>query len=334
MGMVWALALLYGVMMTGSGTGQDGAGHPIKPEVAVAGASGEALRVMTFNVRYGTAPDGDDAWAKRRGLFMDVLRRNNADLIGLQEAQRGQLDDIAHDVPGYTEIGVGRDDGETAGEYAAILFRSERLEALDDRNGQGSFWLSPTPEEPGSRGWGNRITRICTWVRLRDKRTGRTLYAFNTHMDHESQPAREKGIELIVRRMERRTHPEDPVIFTGDLNSGEENPVVRYVKGEALRACASTAEGDEPAAAPPKFLDTFRVAHPEAKGVRTYHGFKGGEEGEKIDYIFVPPGTVVLDAAIDRTSGRDGHFPSDHYPVTAVVRLPGPKASGSVPPGR
>jgi endonuclease/exonuclease/phosphatase family metal-dependent hydrolase len=44
-------------------------------------------------------------------------------------------------------------------------------------------------------------------------------------------------------------------------------------------------------------------------------------DGEKIDYVFVPPGIGVIDAAIVRTE-RDGRYPSDHFPVTARIRLP------------
>jgi endonuclease/exonuclease/phosphatase family metal-dependent hydrolase len=294
---------------------------------------------MTFNVRYATARDGDDAWTERRGLFMETVRRHDPDIIGLQEALRVQLDDIAHDLPGYAEVGVGREDGVAKGEYAAILYKADRFRVARGSPGYGHFWLSPTPEEPGSVGWGNHVTRICTWVRLQDLgkggaggvgaggaegTEGYTFYVFNTHLDHESQPARAKGAELIAARMAERRHRDEAIIFTGDFNAGESNPVIRFLTGAAARASEAGPEA-APVVAPPPFVDLFRVAHPEEKNAGTFHAFKGGaESGEKIDYIFVPPGTEVLEAAIDRT-GREGRYPSDHYPVVARIRLPAAK---------
>src|SRR3954462_1568528 len=149
-----------------------------------------ALRVMTFNVRYGTAPDGPDAWPLRRPLALRVIADFAPALLGLQEALRGQLDDLARAFPRYGEIGVGRDDGAQGGEYAAILYDRQRLTPL----ASGRFWLSDTPEVPGSMTWGNRFPRIVTWARFADgARGGATFTVFDTHWDHESQPARERG---------------------------------------------------------------------------------------------------------------------------------------------
>ena len=120
------------------------------------------LVVMTFNIRYGTANDGENNWDNRKDMACDVLRRHNPDVVGLQEALRSQIDDIRAALPQYAEIGVGRDDGKTKGEYSAILYRKDRLDVDDS----GTFWLSDTPETPGSITWGNTCTRICTWGRF------------------------------------------------------------------------------------------------------------------------------------------------------------------------
>src|SRR5688572_24533450 len=140
------------------------------------------LRVMSFNIRYGTARDSIDSWPHRREMVFDVMRSFDADIMGLQEALRFQLDEVGAALPAYAELGVGRDDGKTAGEYSAILYRRGRFDVLD----QGTFWFSDTPATPGSASWGNRITRICTWARLRDRTGGRTFYVYNLHLDHES----------------------------------------------------------------------------------------------------------------------------------------------------
>ncbi|MBW3555105.1 MAG: endonuclease/exonuclease/phosphatase family protein, partial [Gemmatimonadetes bacterium] len=155
-----------------------------------AASSDAALRVMTFNVRYGTAPDGADAWPHRRAQLLRVVTDHDPDVLGLQEALRFQVDEIraAMDEPGEV-VGVGRDDGAEAGEYSAILYDRGRLALLD----QGTFWLSDTPSVPGSTSWGNRIPRIATWARLRDTATDTSFYVVNTHWDHESQNARERS---------------------------------------------------------------------------------------------------------------------------------------------
>jgi endonuclease/exonuclease/phosphatase family metal-dependent hydrolase len=270
------------------------------------------LVVMSFNIRYAAANDGENNWDKRRDLACEVVRRQDPDLIGLQEALRSQIDDIRAALPAYAEIGVGRDDGKTKGEYSAILYRKDRF----DVNDSGTFWLSDTPEVPGSITWGNACTRVCTWARFLPK-SGKPFYMFNTHLDHVSQPAREKGMALIMSRLCSRKHP-DPVVLTGDFNSGENNPVVRYLKGELQLDAANNGLSKNPL----PLVDTFRLLHKDASEVGTSHGFKGGRSGGKIDYIFVQPGVQVLKAEILYDS-KDNRYPSDHYPITAAIRFAG-----------
>lgn len=286
-------------------------------------SAGEAapleVGLVSFNIRYGTAADGANAWEHRREMVTGLLARLDADIVGLQEALRFQLDEIEAALPGYVEIGVGRDDGATAGEYSALLVRAERF-AID---ASGTFWLSETPDVPGSTSWGNGITRICTWARLVEKESGRGVYVFNTHLDHQSQPSRERGAELIAARIAERTHAEEPVVLMGDLNAGEDNRAVRYLRGEIVRASEEAAwPGHEPAESP-RLADAFRAAHAEAREVGTFSGFHlGATGGDKIDHILVSGGARVLDAGIDRTS-EDGRYASDHFAVWARVALKG-----------
>lgn len=266
-------------------------------------APAEPLTVMSFNIRYGTANDGENAWANRRALLFDVIRHADADLIGLQEALDFQIDEILDAVPGYAVLGVGRDDGRRSGEHAAILFRASRFRV--DRS--GTFWFSDTPEVVASRSWGNAITRIATWARLVD-RDGGAVWHFNVHLDHQSQPSRERSTELLARRLAAREPAGEPVVVTGDFNAGEDNAaIVTLVAGPPDR--------------PGRLVDTFRVLHPGEQTVGTFTGFRrDATGGDKIDYVFVEPATEVLSAAILRTS-RDGRYPSDHFPVTATVRF-------------
>lgn len=267
------------------------------------------LLVMTFNVRYGSANDGDNSWDKRKDLTADVLRKHGPDVVGLQEALRSQIDDLRAALPEYAEIGVGRDDGKTGGEYSAILYKKDRFTVAES----GTFWLSDTPEACGSITWGNNCTRVCTWGRFVPKDRGQTFYLFNTHLDHISQYSRERSAILLSTRIRDRAQ-KNPVILTGDFNMGEDNPVVRYFKGERELRVA----GNGQSANPVPLVDTFRVLHADAGETGTFHSFKGGRTNTKIDYILTQPGTKVLQAEILHDN-KDNRYPSDHFPVMACL---------------
>ncbi|RYG40267.1 endonuclease/exonuclease/phosphatase family protein [bacterium] len=258
---------------------------------------GPSLSVMSFNIRYGTASDGENRWEVRKPRTLSYLAKARPAVIGLQEVLDFQLDDIREALPGYETVGIGRNDGKEAGEFSAIAYDANRLRVLRS----DTFWLSDTPEVVASTGWGNAITRICTWAYFKDTQTGKFFYFFNVHLDHESQPAREKGVSLILKRIAARITP-DPVILTGDFNAGEENAAVTLVKAGSL-------------------LDSFRVKHPDVKDVGTFSGWAPKLGPDKIDYIFVQPGVQVVDAEIVRDK-VDGFWVSDHTPVTATLTLP------------
>lgn len=279
---------------------------------AETGSPESAFKVVSYNIRYGTAKDGDDSWEYRKAILFESLKTQSPDLVGLQEALRFQIDEILEAIPRFEMTGVGRDDGISKGEYSAILFDSERFQVLE----ASTFWYSDTPQVPGSTDWGNTIPRICTWARFHDSRTDTRFYLFNTHFDHRSQPSRERSAQALIQTIRQRNHT-DPIVVTGDFNAGEENVVIRYLKGENI--LQSTGIGGSQ---PITLIDTFRALHPEAKQVGTFGGFKGATDGDKIDYIFVMPGTQVLSAGIDRFS-LGGRYPSDHYPVTATLSLKG-----------
>lgn len=261
-----------------------------------ASPSGDAS-IMSFNIRYGTAADGADAWPNRRAQLIGVIRHHQPDILGLQEALSFQLLEIEAQMPEYGRIGVGRDDGRDKGEFSAILYRRSRYEVLE----HGTFWFSPTPAIPGSTGWGNNITRICTWARFRDQVSSRSFYVYNVHLDHESAPSRERSAELLARRIAEREN-RDPVIVMGDFNAGEDDVPVQYLLKEV------------------PLVDVFRRLHPDATGVGTYHAFRGRTEGARIDHILASADWSVQSAGIDR-SNQAGRYPSDHFPVHAVLRL-------------
>jgi len=255
-------------------------------------SSNNELKILTFNLRYGTANDGQNSWKFRKNMLLNLIKEENADVIGLQEALKMQLDEIKEFLPEYEQLGVGREDGKEKGEYSALLYKKSRLKMEDT----GYFWFSDRPAEPNSRTWGNNVTRICTWALLNDN--GKKFYFYNLHLDHESQNAREKSSEQLLKHLNGKNLP---VIITGDFNAGEDNNAIKIL----------LAAG---------FSDSFRKIRPEDKNVATYHDFKGTITGDKIDYILCTKEFKVMSAEIIRKN-ENGRYPSDHFPVNAVLKF-------------
>ncbi len=258
-------------------------------------AENETIRAMTFNIRYGTAPDGDHVWPKRKALLFDVIREHNPQILGMQETLREQLDEILEAFPQYSSLGVGRD-ADGGGEYSPILFDRTRFDVLESQ----TFWLSETPTVRGSRGWGANFSRICTRARFVDRSNNRVFRIYNTHWDHQSQPSRLRSGELIAKRL-GEIEPTEPLIVMGDFNIGPHDPAREHLTEAGLR-------------------DSFEDLKPKDARVGTYHGFTGEVNGDKIDAVLVSREWGVLDAEIVRTE-RSGLFPSDHFPVTATLEL-------------
>lgn len=275
--------------------------HPLGPIVALVAwlplvggcaSSPPPVEVMTFNVRYANPGDGADAWERRTELVFGVIRSHAPDLVGLQEALAGQMDELRAAFPGYRFLGQGRKGGRR-GEYSALMVRDERFEVVES----GDFWLSPTPDEVGSRGWDADLPRMCTWAVLRDRTSGDAFLAMNTHFDHRGPEARRESARVILEQ--RARHGGLPLVLTGDLNASEESPPLAELRAAGLR-------------------DTFRDAHADADVVGTFNGFRGESDGAKIDYVLVDDGWSTLSAAIVRDHD-DGRYPSDHFPVVAAI---------------
>lgn len=261
-------------------------------------------RVMSFNVRYGTAADGENHWEKRRAWVAATIRAFDPDLLGTQEPLAFQRDYLAAQLPGFTVLGVGREDGKEAGEMTALFYRSDRYELL----ASGHFWLSETPEVAGSRSWDSSLPRMATWVRLRERKSPAALPVFflNTHFDHKGETARREAARIIRLRAQQEARS-CRVIVTGDFNAGEGSAPYVALFG-ALDGSASPLR------------DAFRVAVPErGEEEGTFSGFRADAlRGPRIDWIGVSGSWRVREARIDRTA-RDGRTPSDHFPMTAII---------------
>jgi len=257
------------------------------------------LRVLTFNLRYINSGDtGNRTWTSRRDQVGAVVAKDNADIIGIQEGFRSMLDDLQARAPGYVEIGGGREDGMAKGEYSALLVKADRFTVQQS----GTFWLSDTPEVVGSKTWGNQVVRICTWAKLYDRGNKRSIHVFNTHLDHKTPLARQKGTELILERM-KATGPQDSFILMGDLNAKPDDSLHATIKGE-----------------PHQLVDVWATLHPNAalEESGTCHPFNGQCNGTRIDYIYASKSFGLTDSEILR-SNLDGVYPSDHFPVRATL---------------
>lgn len=258
----------------------------------------EPLRVMSFNIRYGTAKDGDNHWNNRHQLVLKTIQQFKPDLVGMQEVLNFQADYIREHLDGYKSVGRSREKDPNRGEQCTILFRKDRFKQLD----WGQFWLSETPDAIGSKSWDSSLPRVATWIRLQDKSGGREFVFLNTHFDHRGQQARLESAKLIARKVKEFSLP---VIITGDFNCGEASePYLALTKAKGIR-----------------ILDSYRQFRPkktEKEG--TFNGFRGTDNGARIDWILHTPEFRCQSAAINRYH-ENGRYPSDHFPVTAILQF-------------
>ena len=259
------------------------------------------IDALSFNIRFDTSKDGENAWPKRKEMVGQWVKSESPDVIGLQEALRHQIDDIKKVATAYSEYGVGRDDGKSRGEHCTILYLKKRFSL--DKSDCGTFWFSDTPEKVASKSWGNEIPRICTWARFIEKKTDKGFYVYNVHYDHRSQPSRLGASELIIQRISKRKRSNEPIILMGDFNASENNPAIKIFKDEPLN-----------------LVDTFRVVKPDEKMVKTFHGFRGGSfSGGKIDHVFMLPKMGKVSSAEIVRVNKEKRYLSDHYPVRAKL---------------
>ncbi len=281
--------------------------------VAIAADGRLDLRLMTFNVRYENPQDpGTRAWRQRIVGAVRMIRDEKPDVIAVQEALHGQAADLWASLPDYEFYGVGRDDGLRAGEYTGIFYRRDRFE--QDVSETGTFWLSDTPQKPGSKSWGNQIPRVASFLRLIDRSTQRGFSVFNTHWDHRNQPSREKAALLLAKRIDARKHPEELVVLLGDFNAVENNPGIAYLTGKRVTLAGREQAWEN------RLIDTFQTLHPKENARTTLHFWKNSRAGFiKVDHILASKGAEVISAKI---RDRDQPMVSDHFPFIARVVFP------------
>ena len=296
-----------------------------------------SLKVGTYNIRLETGDKGKpNDWEKRKADMVELIRRLDMDAFGLQEVCPGQVVYLTNNLPQYAFVGEHRNSDRVSGEASPIFYRKDRFDALKC----GTFWLSETPEVPGVKGWGAACPRVCSWAWLKDRRTGRTFCFANTHTDHVSALARKEGMLLIIRRMHEFAPSGTPVVFTGDHNCREtEEPseAVSKLLRNALYVSETPPAGPwrtfngwswrekEVATTaalklPPDVRNACKGSPDAAKAKNG--GYVWEDCGARIDYLYVSDGVKVKSYATHGDTRPGTHlYPSDHFPITAVIEL-------------
>ena len=280
--------------------------EPVAGQQGVASAAGPMVaRVMSFNIRYNNPQDGPNAWPHRRDHVAAIVRSQDVDIAGLQEALRDQIADLQERLPEYQWYGVGRDDGQQQGEFVPIFYRADRWTV----RAQGNFWLSQQPDQPGRRDWGAACARMVTWLELEHKPSGKRLVVLNTHFDHQSAEARREGAGLLLRRL--GDYSQSPVVVTGDLNCDPSSEPYRILTGTLSRSQDGL-----------HLQDSFSMAELGHIGPQsTWNGFRAIVPDRRIDFVLVAGPIGVRQHRI-LPAEREGRFASDHLPVLAELTLP------------
>jgi endonuclease/exonuclease/phosphatase family metal-dependent hydrolase len=267
---------------------------------------GPAIKVLSYNIRYGSANDGDNHWIKRSPEVVNLIREWDPDLLGIQESLAFQTDFLREKLPAYEVIGVGRDDGKQQGEMVAVFFRRQRFQIIDS----GNFWLSENPQVVASRSWDSSMTRMATWIRLKDLSDvkQREIVFLNTHFDHIGETSRIESSKLLRQKL-LEISVQRNLIIVGDFNADEGSKPYQVLLDRSDHNLS--------------LIDTYRQVYPSRKaGEGTFSNFQGSQiDGARIDWILASSNWKVESASIDRTES-EGRTPSDHFPVKASLLWP------------
>ena len=254
---------------------------------------------MSFNIRYATEKDGANAWSNRKELAASVFKDKDVDIAGLQEALISQINDLQERLPNYAWVGVGRDDGKQKGEFSPIFYRKDRFELIKN----GTFWLSKTPEVVGSKDWDAAITRVATWARLREIKTGKEIMFVNTHFDHVGETSRQESAKVIAAKMTELANGL-PTLLTGDFNTP--------LGSKGIQTILDLES--------PKLYNTQAITlTPHFGGESSFNGFGNAKSGPYIDFIFATEQFKVSKHGFIQLKQGD-RFVSDHWPVWTELK--------------
>jgi endonuclease/exonuclease/phosphatase family metal-dependent hydrolase len=256
------------------------------------------LNLMSYNIRYDITTSNASPWTERHTAISSQIKRFDVDIVGMQEVLDHQRTQLLSDLQGFASIGVGRDDGQKAGEYSPIFYKVERFRVLSS----GTFWLSPTPDVP-SKGWDAALNRICTYAQFFDLKSNQSFWVFNTHFDHVGEEARMKSSVLILQKIQEVTkETRQAVIFCGDLNLNDDHPTISFLQAQMKDALLGSKDV-------------------KSNMNKTFNNFDlENEASKRIDYIFTNEKAEVL--TFETVVERFGiSYPSDHFPILTSLKL-------------
>ncbi len=257
------------------------------------------VKLITYNLRYENSFDVENAWAIRKNKIVEMLEFYEPDVFGVQEGLNSQIYFLDSNLTEYDHVGLGRDDGKTAGEYSAIFYKKNRFEVLQT----STFWLSKTPDTV-SIGWDAACKRICTYALFKDKLANNKFWVFNTHFDHVGEKAREQSARLIIDRIHLLNQEHYSVVLMGDFNLTPEKEPIQFISSKLWDARV-----------------LFKSKSPEDDG--TFNNFEYCKiASERIDYFFVS-GCKVKKYRVLKDSYLN-KYPSDHFPVMLQVKFSTP----------
>ncbi|MFT4204456.1 MAG: endonuclease/exonuclease/phosphatase family protein [Chitinophagaceae bacterium] len=272
----------------------------------------QSFTIATYNLRnanHGDSSQGN-GWGKRYPIIGQTVQFYDWDIWGTQEGKNWQLNDLQRVLPGYAYIGVGRDDGKTAGEYSAIFYKKDKFELVKS----GNFWLSEVTDRP-NKGWDAVLPRICSWGLFKERKTGKTFYFYNLHMDHVGKVARSESAKLVLAKI-KEAGVKIPVVLTGDFNVDQMSPSYEVLeKSDILHDAYNRAK--------------IRLAN--SASFNDYGSHFGGDQ--RIDHIFlsgqfdVERYAILTNGYVDTETKDNGkptntmRYASDHFPVMVKVEL-------------
>ncbi len=256
--------------------------------------SAQSYKLITYNIRYVNSIDGENAWDIRKEKLTEMLNFYDVDVFGIQEGMHSQVLFIDSCLPRYQQLGIASDNDKTKGEYLAIYYKKDKFEVIKT----ATFWLSETPDT-ASMGWDAACSRICTYALLKDKKTQKMFWVFNTHLDHMGEIAQKNSAELIIKKIFELNQKDLPVILCGDFNMTPNKTSIHYI---------SKLFNDS------KML--YKGNKDENEG--TFNAFDITKPAtERIDYVFVKKFKVLKYRVL--TDSYQCKYLSDHFPVYCEV---------------
>lgn len=268
-------------------------------------AKDSKMKIATYNLRYLNNKDYEsgNGWKDRYPYVGKLIKDYGFEIFGTQEGVYSQLEDLKSVLPGFKYTGVGREDGDRKGEFAAIFYNTDKFELLDE----GHFWLSDTTDVPNIA-WDAALPRVCSWGKFKNKENDKTFYFFDLHTDHKGSTARLESAKLMTKKIPEIAK-DAPAILTGDFNADQRSEPYNILNNSGIVKDSRT------------MTDNIN----ETKNF-TFNGFDLNKESDKrIDYLFltsdfkVDSYTQITDTYVN--SNGEKKYPSDHFPILLLVEL-------------